>query len=164
MPPKKKVERKEEQVFVDEVGSFVHEHEQARYTGGVRRLTESSFRCRQGQGTYSSPFIHYEGEWREDEMHGLGKLRFLTSGDTYNGQFVHGMFQGQGTYIWASGAMYDGEWRGNRMHGLGTYTDVLGKVWSGKFYNGAGPGLTPYITTSDTTNAKINAQEEEMAG
>ena len=27
------------------------------------------------------------------------------------------------------------------MHGLGKFTDAQGVVWTGKFYNGAGPGL-----------------------
>ncbi|CBH13402.1 hypothetical protein, conserved [Trypanosoma brucei gambiense DAL972] len=166
MPPKKKVERKEEQVFVEENGSYVHQREMARYTGGVRRLTDSNFCCRHGHGTYSSPLIHYEGNWSEDEMHGNGTLRFLVSGDSYTGQFVHGVMEGCGTYIWASGAMYDGGWRGNRMHGLGTYTDVGGKVWSGKFYNGSGPGLTPCVTTGGGVSAadKRDVLKDEKEG
>ncbi|KAG8339259.1 central apparatus associated protein C1a-18 [Trypanosoma vivax] len=146
MPAKKKADKKEEQVFVDEVSSYIHEQHQARYSGGVRRLTDGSFRCRQGRGTYVTPHIRYDGEWHEDEMHGKGVLNFLTTGDSYNGHFVRGVFEGHGTYVWSSGATYDGAWRMNRMHGLGTYTDASGKVWCGRFYNGTGPGLTPFLT------------------
>ncbi|RNF08189.1 central apparatus associated protein C1a-18 [Trypanosoma rangeli] len=144
MPPKRKSDKKEDPLFVEEEGSYVHEKELARYVGGVRRATGGNFRCRHGRGVFKSPVIRYEGDWNEDEMHGSGELRFLATGDVYRGQFAHGMFEGTGTYIWASGSSYEGAWRANRMHGLGTYTDVNGKVWNGKFYNGTGPGLTPF--------------------
>ncbi|KEG06680.1 central apparatus associated protein C1a-18 [Trypanosoma grayi] len=160
MPAKKKTDKKEEQVFVEEEGSYVHEEQSARYVGGVRRLTESTYRCRHGRGVFTSPLVRYDGDWQEDEMHGSGELRFLTTGDTYRGQFVRGMFEGSGTYTWASGAVYDGAWRSNRIHGLGTYTDVQGKVWSGKFYNGTGPGLTPFAG-SGCKGAAAHALDEQ---
>ncbi|RNF15349.1 central apparatus associated protein C1a-18 [Trypanosoma conorhini] len=167
MPAKRKSDKRDEPPFVEEEGSYVHEEESARYVGGVRRATEGNFRCRHGRGVFKSPVIRYDGDWHEDEMHGSGELRFLATGDVYRGQFAHGVFEGVGTYTWASGASYEGAWRSNRMHGLGTYTDVNGTVWSGKFYNGTGPGLNPFsggTCIGRTTAAAAAAEGEEEAG
>ncbi|KAH9584031.1 MORN motif [Trypanosoma melophagium] len=162
MPAKKKAEKKEEEVFVEEQGSYVHEEQSARYVGGVRRLTEGTYRCRHGHGIFTSPLIRYEGDWQEDEMHGNGKLQFHTTGDMYCGQFVRGMFEGSGTYTWSSGASYDGAWRANRIHGLGTYTDANGKVWHGKYYNGSGPGLMPFAGGPSKAE-KIDVEQQKDA-
>ena len=37
--------------------------------------------------------------------------------------------------------MYEGPFQENQMHGLGKFTDAEGVLWSGKFYNGTGPGI-----------------------
>lgn len=195
MPAKKKEVKAEEPVIVEEEGSFVHEPEGARYTGGIRRYTipnangadggtasaagagggggkggarshsvspklaaqtgapgaaatggatsstPPARRVRHGRGTYVSPVLRYTGDWDEDEMHGRGTLSFVASGNTYEGDFVRGKFEGTGVYRWADGSKYEGGWRDNHMHGEGVFLDVDGNVWKGKYYNGSGPGL-----------------------
>lgn len=181
MPAKKKEIKVDGPAYVDEVGTFVHEQECARYRGGVRRhctgesvpsgvgaggvgssakagkgatgavASEDSnassavgshvVRYRHGHGTYLSPFIRYVGDWVEDDMHGHGHLEFLRSGHVYDGDFCYGRFQGHGVYQWKDGSRYDGHWMDSKMHGEGVYTDVEGRIWKGKYYNGTGPGL-----------------------
>lgn len=33
------------------------------------------------------------------------------SGDTYDGEWVHGKFEGTGTYTWKNGKIYNGEYK-----------------------------------------------------
>ncbi|KPA75895.1 hypothetical protein ABB37_08074 [Leptomonas pyrrhocoris] len=210
MPVAKKEVKPEEPLFVDEMGSYVHEAEQAKYKGGVRRYTQadgggsppnprsnspsSSLKAaggspssmlsgtlrngsaaaaalsgsqstaapgsnsvaagaggpllyRHGRGTYTCPYFIYEGDWEEDEMHGMGQLTFAASGNTYTGAFSHGCFSGQGVYRWRDGSVYEGQWRANRMHGAGVYTDAQGHIWKGKYFSGTGPGLVRLYPT-----------------
>lgn len=39
----------------------------------------------------------YQGEWKNNEMHGYGKLHFPGNKIRYEGQFENGMFNGFGT-------------------------------------------------------------------
>jgi len=38
------------------------------------------------------------------------------------------------------------------MHGEGTYADSNGTVWSGRFYNGTGPGLRQSLVSSSSSD------------
>jgi len=44
----------------------------------------------------------YEGQFKNDKMHGHGKETFA-DGKSYEGQFEDGKMHGQGTYKWADG-------------------------------------------------------------
>ena len=41
---------------------------------------------------------------------------------SYEGEWVDGKINGQGTLWYADGDQYQGEWRDGKMHGRGTYT------------------------------------------
>jgi hypothetical protein len=141
MPPKKKDEKKEEldAAPLVETGTYVFEaFNNARYNGQIVR--RDGVARRNGQGTFADGSISYDGNWKDDVMHGDGKISFA-DGATYVGSFTEGTMDGTGIYRWPDGSHYDGQWRCNRMHGEGTYTDADGQVWKGKFYNGTGPGL-----------------------
>lgn len=47
-------------------------------------------------------------------MHGAGKSYWYNEDDelieTYEGQYVNGLKQGQGEYRWANGRVFTGEW------------------------------------------------------
>ena len=141
MGPKKKDEKREDDEMVEESGSFVFEEVQGTYQGAIQR--KGAEVKRNGSGAYQDTNVAYEGGWKDDQLHGTGKLRFLASNSAYDGGFYEGKFDGTGTFKWATGAVYVGQWRANRMHGDGVYTDCDGTVWHGKFYNGTGPGLRP---------------------
>merc|ERR1712128_102790 len=65
-------------------------------------------------------FGEYEGERNEaGERHGLGKAT-LRNGDIYEGQYVKGLREGEGTYTYAeSGSIYIGRWEKGHAHGAG---------------------------------------------
>ncbi|GBG69990.1 hypothetical protein CBR_g4818 [Chara braunii] len=55
-------------------------------------------RLRHGKGIYTDGNYSYEGEWKNDMMHGQGVFKF------------------------ASGAVYAGQWNDNQYHGKGKFT------------------------------------------
>jgi hypothetical protein len=46
---------------------------------------------------------------------------------SYEGEWVDGKINGQGTLWYADGDQYQGEWRDGKMHGRGTYTYADGE-------------------------------------
>ncbi|CAF1592868.1 unnamed protein product [Adineta ricciae] len=63
-----------------------------------------------GYGSYTSPDGgHYEGEFKDGEMHGRGTYRF-SDGDTYDGGWEHDSKCGYGIYTWTSGQRYEGQY------------------------------------------------------
>jgi hypothetical protein len=140
MPPKKKDEKKdleEEAKPVEDTGVFVFS-DKSRYSGQfVRR---DGVIKRNGRGTFHDGFLRYDGEWKDDTMHGAGSMKFA-SGASYDGSIHENSFDGKGRYVWPDGSWYEGQWRNNRMHGDGVYCDADSRQWEGRFYNGTGPGL-----------------------
>lgn len=50
-------------------------------------------------------------------MHGKGK--YSTLYESYEGDFVDNTFEGQGVYIFKSGAKYEGSFKNNQFEGKG---------------------------------------------
>ena len=63
---------------------------------------------------------NYSGECRKGLAHGHGTA---TGIDRYEGIFVKGMPDGNGTYTWASGKYYEGEWKKGLKTGRGKMVD-----------------------------------------
>ena len=57
------------------------------------------------------------------------------TGDTYEGDWVNGNFQGRGAYIYANGDKYVGEFYDDKFTGRGTFTCSNGKQFTGKLEN-----------------------------
>ena len=54
----------------------------------------------------------YEGQWDgQVRPHGKGRYVWYDGGDSYDGDWVHGLKEGRGVYTYANGAQYDGQWR-----------------------------------------------------
>jgi len=60
----------------------------------------------------------YEGELKNLQRHGQGKLLFKGGGQ-YEGEFAENEFHGYGILIFANGDRYEGNWSHNRPHGRG---------------------------------------------
>jgi hypothetical protein len=95
-----------------------------------------------GKGTMKwgskSGFLNfsYEGEWKDGEMNGKGKLTF-SNGDIYEGEFVRGEREGIGTYYYTEkGDVYKGSWKSGYKDGSGTYGYKNGKVIKGIWERG----------------------------
>jgi hypothetical protein len=56
----------------------------------------------------------------------------------YEGDFVSNMKQGQGTIVWTSGSYsgdsYEGQWHHGMKHGFGTYKYHCGDIYVGEWY------------------------------
>uniref|UniRef100_A0A3P9BNX3 MORN repeat containing 3 n=1 Tax=Maylandia zebra TaxID=106582 RepID=A0A3P9BNX3_9CICH len=76
----------------------------------------------------------YSGEWKTNQRHGKGTMRWLNLGqkyvgawqdghgqgthsNRYTGEFAQGQRHGWGTFYYAGGAIYEGEWKNNKKHG-----------------------------------------------
>ena len=57
---------------------------------------------------------HYEGEIRENRMHGSGTY-FYANGDIYTGEFINGLPDGNGSFAFASGDVYVGQFKNEVM-------------------------------------------------
>jgi hypothetical protein len=70
-----------------------------------------------GHGVYfSADCDEYDGEWRCDKMHGVGKITQKDTGDVWEGTFVDGLKDGVGTYTSASsGAAEQREYRAGEL-------------------------------------------------
>lgn len=83
----------------------------------------------------------FEGEFVDDFMQGQGRFVY-PSGAEYKGQWSRNKYNGNGRYTWPDGKVYEGAFVDNVMHGDGSIHDNHGRSWSGKFSQGSGPGLT----------------------
>ena len=63
----------------------------------------------------------YDGEWKENLRHGIGKMHYFGVGD-YHGYWENGRRHGEGVFTYEkSGDVYSGWWRFGEKNGNGTY-------------------------------------------
>uniref|UniRef100_K3X194 Uncharacterized protein n=1 Tax=Globisporangium ultimum (strain ATCC 200006 / CBS 805.95 / DAOM BR144) TaxID=431595 RepID=K3X194_GLOUD len=79
----------------------------------------------------SSDKKQYEGEWEEDEPHGVGVVECATY--KLVGQFVRGKECGHGAMSFANGESYEGYFEDGFFSGLGTYVHRDGGKYEGHF-------------------------------
>ena len=94
-----------------------------------------------GQGMYIfANGDRYQGAWKEGKKHGPGIYLYLADnefkGDTYVGEYMDDIKNGQGTYIWKDGSKYTGNWLDNNQDGQGIYIYPDGRKEVGEFKNG----------------------------
>lgn len=126
------------QAFINESVQTVEVETNGKYTGN--RLDGK----KTGVGTYvwNNGDI-YEGEFKDDLMHGTGKLYIVENG-TYEGEFVEGKKSGEGTFNFINGDTYKGTWLNDKMEGQGKYTFANGDVYIGSFSNNMFNGYGTY--------------------
>ncbi len=56
-----------------------------------------------GKMTYKNGKV-YDGEWRNGNRHGVGKMVYYYSGSFYEGDWVDGLKHGKGKMVYYSGA------------------------------------------------------------
>ncbi|KAK1343586.1 hypothetical protein QTO34_016366 [Cnephaeus nilssonii] len=82
----------------------------------------------------------YEGE----KVHGLYEgegFAVFQGGCTYHGMFSEGLMHGQGTYVWADGVKYEGDFVRNIPMHRGMYTWPDGSTYEGEVINGMRNGF-----------------------
>ena len=89
--------------------------------------------CVNGFGKYHSPDGDiYEGDFVNGKGEGQGTNTFK-NGNVYTGQFSNGLRNGKGTSKTADGNIYEGDFVNNKFEGQGTYTFKNGNVYTGQF-------------------------------
>ena len=100
-------------------------------------IAGSSYQGGLGQGKATFVFSDgetYEGEWLDNMYEGQGKVRY-TNGNTYAGGWKANLQDGQGKQVWISGSTYEGEWKEGYQHGHGVYT-LAGTTTGFNVYDG----------------------------
>ncbi len=104
---------------------------------GPGKVTDQPYAMTDGNSdTYSGL---YTGEWdkKNERPNGTGTFIMEDVAGTYEGEWVDGVTEGQGTIVWDSGDHYEGEWKDGMRNGQGTYTSTEGDgyVYEGEFQN-----------------------------
>jgi hypothetical protein len=89
---------------------------------------------RSGKGTYTFACGDtYEGEWLDGMYHGYGKYSSKDS-DEYEGQWVKDRMSGHGKFFYRElGDVYEGDWEGGFREGFGKYTCADGTIYTGQY-------------------------------
>jgi hypothetical protein len=85
-------------------------------------------------GYFKFPRGSYEGEWKNGNLDGKGKL-IEAWGDFYEGDFKNNKADGFGTYTMLDGNSYIGEWKNDLYEGKGTFIFKNGDKIDGDFKN-----------------------------
>ena len=85
-------------------------------------IADEAHIMRHGQGKHTSADqqLIYEGTWKNDKMHGTGRLTY-GDGTSYDGEFQSNYFEGLGTYTWPDGSQYTGLRKKSRPIGKAEY-------------------------------------------
>ena len=94
----------------------------------------------------------------------VGPIRYIVSGDSYQGQLKNSKRHGQGTSITSSGAYYTGQWQENLENGYGRLIYENGNVYQGEFIEGLASGEGVLTKYSDCSVYKGQFQNNLMHG
>ena len=88
-----------------------------------------------GFGKEDSDEFIYEGEYKNDQKNGNGKMYFKLLHDSYEGNFVNNNINGNGIYKWKNGDCYEGNFENGKMNGKGKYSWPDGGFYEGDYVN-----------------------------
>lgn len=124
--------------------SLVYE-DGSKYTG---QIVEG---LRHGHGVRECATGSYEGQWEADQQHGRGK-QIWTDGRTFEGEFAHGKFDGQGKMVWHTQKgllVYEGQYKADLKHGSGKFAWGDGRVYDGEWNRGMRHGRGKYTNAAN---------------
>ena len=91
----------------------------------------------------------YEGDFLNGTPNGQGTLTW-SDGRKYVGEWKGGKINGQGTFTWPNGEKFEGKYKDGKYHGQGTYTHPNGKKYEGEYKDGKFHGQGTYISSDGT--------------
>ncbi|WP_039916332.1 C13 family peptidase [Cellvibrio mixtus] len=94
----------------------------------------------------------YEGNFVAGLFQGHGRLSMSASG-IYTGNFFAGEMEGQGELVYPDGSRYHGEFKQNRFNGKGKLTYTDGSFYVGDFINGRPHGKGQWLFADQSTYA-----------
>ena len=110
--------------------------------------------CQNGTGVaINSDGSKYEGQFIDGKSDGQGSIQYR-NGDSYVGGFSEGVLHGNGVYLWVNGDKYEGQFIDGRKHGIGNIKYSAGEEYTGEFKNdkphGSGECLISNVKRIDT--------------
>ena len=95
----------------------------AQYPNGDTYDGEFMDGIRESRGTYryASKGEKYDGEWKINKKHGIGRMTYEKAGE-YNGFWENGRRHGEGVFTYTNGDTYSGWWKFGEKEGTGCYT------------------------------------------
>ncbi len=126
----------------------------AKYTwGGAHKgaiyLGEFAHDLQEGIGHYTySSGTTFLGTWKENVIHGVAKLHYADTRDTYVGEMVMGDKEGEGTYVYGDGGLtYTGKWRDDEKNGIGKFIFSPYSWYTGEFHYAEPHGVGRFVYT-----------------
>ena len=160
-PSTKKVKdaQSEEEPLPENGNNVFHTSNNGKYEGEWKRF--DGVIKRHGKGIYSCPEFTYEGDFEEDQFHGIGVITFA-NGRKYTGQFENGQITGDGEMIFEDQSIYNGQWYQGSMHGIGTFSTINGETWKGRWCHGMSTcPIFPQVLPPQIEEEEDMGQEEE---
>ena len=97
--------------------------------------------CQNGTGVaINSDGSKYEGQFIDGKSDGQGSIQYR-NGDSYVGGFSEGVLHGNGVYLWVNGDKYEGQFIDGRKHGIGNIKYSAGEEYTGEFKNDKPHGI-----------------------
>ena len=128
----------------------------------------NSQKQKHGRGVMKSErFGEYEGDWRWDKAHGIGKWS-KPDGSVCIGEFQEGILHGQGKQVTAKGNIYVGSFRLGEYDGEGLLIFTDGRMYIGEFSDGNNHGKGAFFWPSgnkyygDFVNGKIVSKQSSL--
>lgn len=90
---------------------------------------------KEGYGKEDCEDYVYEGEYKNNEKSGIGKVTYKKTNDAYEGEFMNNVINGNGFYIWNNKHTYRGTFISGKMHGKGVYRWPDGGEYEGDYVN-----------------------------
>jgi antitoxin component YwqK of YwqJK toxin-antitoxin module len=110
------------------------------FIGGINQIPIKFFGECKIYTEYGS--LKYQGGYAFKNYHGYGNL-FINNNESYEGEFVDGIYDGRGTYYWKNGNVkFVGNWKNNKRHGKGKIYEnnslIFNGMWKDNHKNGIG--------------------------
>lgn len=96
---------------------------------------------KEGLGEEVSQDYIYKGYFHNNMKNGKGKMTFIETGETYDGEFKNNEFSGFGTYKWNNNCEYTGNFANGKMNGKGKFKWSDGREYNGEYINGIREGF-----------------------
>uniref|UniRef100_A0A3B4UEV5 Alsin Rho guanine nucleotide exchange factor ALS2 n=1 Tax=Seriola dumerili TaxID=41447 RepID=A0A3B4UEV5_SERDU len=121
------------------------------YTGEFKNGLEDGFGEFVAPNKTLNKNDHYQGQWKDGKMHGLGTYRYA-SGEVYDGSFQDGMRHGHGMLRsgklnTSSPSVFIGQWLQDKKTGYGVFDDITkGEKYMGMWQDHLRQGTAVVVT------------------
>ena len=106
---------------------------------------------------------NYQGEFVDGLFHGNGSIVY-SDRSSYVGEWKDGKQNGQGTYTFSDGSSYTGEWKDGKQNGQGASTFSDGSSYVGEWNDGKQNGQGTYIYNNGSSWTGVWRNNEQQKG